>query len=221
MSFETPEAVAAELKLFTENDGDIYRRQTTSILRNLATKKASGKYDRSKAVDLFMYLAETGAKAYAKEFGGPGAVWHDVFPRDVRRLVATGWRDEFEAEYTNGAYDSMLPKKYQGLLGSKKLLSGPKTTKTKSGNTTRQTTKNTKQTLRQALHLIHSGKSSSLSRAAAYLDGLPIGSWAETEQARRNMIEDLPGTWDREYTASDLISALYDVSGTHYKRASS
>jgi hypothetical protein len=136
MSFETPEAVAEELKLFTENDGDIYRQQTTSILRALATKKASGKYDREKAVDLFMYLTETGAKKYAKEFSGPGTTWHGMFPRDVRRLVAMGWRDEFEAEYANGAYDSMLPKKYQGLLGSKKLPSGPKTTKAKSGNTT-------------------------------------------------------------------------------------
>ena len=43
MSFETPQAVANELKLFTENDADLYRQQTTSILKNLATKKASGK----------------------------------------------------------------------------------------------------------------------------------------------------------------------------------
>jgi hypothetical protein len=105
--------VAQELKLYTENDGDIYRQQTTSILKNLATKKASGKYDREKAVTLFMYLTETGAKKYAKEFGGPGAVWHDMFPIAVRRLVATEWRNEFEGEYENGAYDNMLPKKYQ------------------------------------------------------------------------------------------------------------
>lgn len=112
MSFETPEALAAELKLFTENDGDIYRGQTTSILKNLATKKASGKYDRDKAVDLFRYLAESGAKKYAKEFGG-GAAWHDMFPVAVRRIAATEWRDEFETEYGYGNYDNLLPKKYQ------------------------------------------------------------------------------------------------------------
>ena len=117
MSFETPQAVANELKLFTENDGDLYRQQTTSILKNLATKKASGKYDHDRAVDLFMYLAESGAKKYAKEFGGPGASWHDMFPKDIRHLVASEWRDEFEAEYANGAYDSLLPKRHQARSG--------------------------------------------------------------------------------------------------------
>ena len=111
MSFETPESLASELKMFTENDGDIYRHQTTSILKNLATKKASGKYDRAKAVDLFMYLAESGAKKYVKEFGG--GLWHDVFPVTIRRLAATEWRDEFETEYGYGNYDNLLPKKYQ------------------------------------------------------------------------------------------------------------
>ena len=107
-----------ELKLFTENDGDIYRQQTTSILKNLATKKAQGKYDHDKAAALFMYLTETGAKKYAREFGGPGAEarWHEMFPIDVRRLVAAEWRDEFEVEFANGSYDNMLPKKYQNLL---------------------------------------------------------------------------------------------------------
>jgi hypothetical protein len=112
MSFETPEALAAELKMFTENDGEIYRGQTTSILKNLATKMVKGVYDPDKAVDLFMYLAESGAKKYAKEFGG-SAAWHDMFPVDVRRIAAKEWRDEFEVEFENGAYDSMLPKKYQ------------------------------------------------------------------------------------------------------------
>src|SRR5271157_4154621 len=113
MGFETPQAVAAELKLFTENDGDIYRQQTSMILKNLATKKASGKYDHDKAVDMFMHLAETGAQKYAREFGGPGTSWHEMFPKDIRRIVATEWRNEFEAEHANGAYDNLLPKKYQ------------------------------------------------------------------------------------------------------------
>jgi hypothetical protein len=110
MGFETDQTAAQELKLTTENDGDIYRQTTTSILKNLATKKASGKYDHDLAVKLFMYLAEAGAKKYAQQFGG---VWHVMFPVDVRRQVAAEWRDEFEVEYKNGSYDSMVPKKYQ------------------------------------------------------------------------------------------------------------
>ena len=57
-----------------------------------------------------MYLAESGAKKYAREFGG---VWHDMFPVPVRREVAKAWRDEFEVEYATGAYDDLKPKKYQ------------------------------------------------------------------------------------------------------------
>ena len=120
MGFESPQALASELKLFTENDGDIYQQQTTSILKNLATKMASGKYDHDKAVTMFMYLAESGAKKYAKEMGSPGQAWHDMFPIDVRRIAAAEWRDEFEAEYPNGTYDNMLPKKYQGGAAGKR-----------------------------------------------------------------------------------------------------
>ena len=117
MSFESPQAIATELKLFTENDSDIYRQQTSMILKNLAAKKASGKYDHDRAVDMFMYLAESGARKYVKEFGGPQASWNVTFPKDIRHLVASEWRDEFEAEYANGAYDRLLPKKYQADKG--------------------------------------------------------------------------------------------------------
>lgn len=35
MSFENDESLATELELFTENDGDLYRRMTEPILKNL------------------------------------------------------------------------------------------------------------------------------------------------------------------------------------------
>lgn len=115
MSFESPESLARELCTFVENDGQIYHSQTLSILKNLATKKARGTYDRDRAVKLFMYLAETGARKYARESGGPGAEagWHEMFPAAVRKLAAAQWRDEFEGEYALGNYDNLLPKKYQ------------------------------------------------------------------------------------------------------------
>ena len=104
------EQAAYELKTFTENDGDIYRQQTTSIIKNLATKKAQGKYNRDLAVKAFMHLAEAGAKKYTKEFGG---TWNQIFSVPTRRHVATMWRDEFETEYELGNYDDLLPKKYR------------------------------------------------------------------------------------------------------------
>jgi hypothetical protein len=113
MSFDTPESVVAELVSFTENDGDIYRQTTSPILKNLATKKAQGKYRADLAVQAFMYLAEAGARKYAKEYGGRGAVWHEMFPIDIRRRAATHWRDEFETEFNLGNYNNLLPLKYQ------------------------------------------------------------------------------------------------------------
>ncbi len=113
MSFENDESLATELELFTENDGDLYRRMTEPILKNLATKKAQGKYDSEKAVQAFMYLAEAGAKEYIRQHGSPTDVWHEMFPIGVRRIAATKWRDEFEEEFKLGNYDSLMPKKYQ------------------------------------------------------------------------------------------------------------
>ena len=112
MSFETDNAAVQELILCTENDGDLYRQVTQAILKNLATKKTAEKYDGEKAVQAFMYLAEAGARAYAKNFDNEKN-WHSIFPMSVRRAAATHWRDEFEKEYALGNYDDMIPKKYQ------------------------------------------------------------------------------------------------------------
>jgi hypothetical protein len=115
MSFDTPESMVAELVQFTDTNGNIYRQTTENILKNLATKKAQGKYRADLAVQAFMYLAEAGARKYAQEYGGRsrGVVWHEMFPIDIRRKAATHWRDEFETEFSLGNYDNLLPKKYQ------------------------------------------------------------------------------------------------------------
>lgn len=113
MSFENDQSVATELKTFTENDADLYRQITSSILKNLATKKVRGIYKPELAEKAFMYLAEAGSKKYAREFGGDESQWHTMFPIGVRRLVCKDWREEFETEYGYGNYDNILPKKYQ------------------------------------------------------------------------------------------------------------
>lgn len=101
---------ARELELYVENDADLYRQQTTSILKNLATKKARGEYKHDLAVKAFGYLMEAGAKKYAKEFGG---TWNQMFSPETRREVARRFAKEFETEYSLGNYDQLLPKKYQ------------------------------------------------------------------------------------------------------------
>ena len=113
MSFETPESLARELVLYVDSDADLYRQQVQPIFKNLVTKMARGLYDGEKAVKLFMYLAESGAKKYAKQFGGDESQWHTMFPVPVRRMAAVAWRYSFENEARLGNYDNFLPKKYQ------------------------------------------------------------------------------------------------------------
>lgn len=111
-------AEQSELQLFIENDGQLYRGQTTSIIKNLATKMAKGVYDRTKAEKLWMYLVESGAKKYAKDSGGdwnvPGQTWHDMFSMEDRRHVAKELNDKFLDEWKEGSYRDMVPKKYAG-----------------------------------------------------------------------------------------------------------
>lgn len=105
--------IAADLKLYIDNDGDLYRRQYVPILKNLATKKARGIYKHGLAVKLFGYLVEAGAKKYASTYGSPGQLWHKMFDVPTRRLVAEELTKDFEGEYATGNYDHLLPKKYQ------------------------------------------------------------------------------------------------------------
>lgn len=93
--FDSPESLARELVLWVDNDATIYERALLPVWRNMTRKMAQNRYDPELAVKGFMYAAVSGAKSYAREFGG---VWYDLFPPDIRRLAAEMLRDEFEAE---------------------------------------------------------------------------------------------------------------------------
>jgi hypothetical protein len=110
--YETSGDDVTELRLFIDNDADLYRGQTTSIHKNLMTKIGQGKYNRDLAVKLFMYLVDAGAQKYTKEYSGPGIKWHEQFPKKTRQAVAVHLRDFFENEAATGNYNNMLPAKY-------------------------------------------------------------------------------------------------------------
>lgn len=105
-------AEQSELKIFIDNDGDLYRQQTTPIHKNLVTKMARGMYDPKKAEKLWMYLVDNGAKKYARE-SGTEMTWHTMFPIDDRREVAKELNRHFLVEAKIGNYDHLLPKKYR------------------------------------------------------------------------------------------------------------
>lgn len=111
MSGDIDHAAATELRLFIDNDGDLYRQQYQPIIKNLVTKQARGVYDKDKAIKLWLYLVESGAKKYVKECGS--GEWHQMFNVPTRKEVARQLNEHFLTESALGAYASLLPKKYQ------------------------------------------------------------------------------------------------------------
>jgi len=68
-----------------------------------------------------------------------------------------------------------------------------------------------KQTLKQAVLLASTGKSRSLARASRALVGKPEGGWGETQQARSDILAELPHRSERTYTLGEFIEAVYYV----------
>lgn len=95
-----------ELKLFMDNDADLYRQRVTPINKNLVNKMAKGVYQPEKAAKLWSYAVEEGAKKYKQANGGN-------FTVQDRRAVAKSLERNFRSEAGYGNYDNMLAKKYQ------------------------------------------------------------------------------------------------------------
>jgi hypothetical protein len=84
-----------------------------AIAKSLATKKARGAYKTELGKKAFAHLAKLGAELYRKEFGARNDRWNLMFPIADRRLVGTKLERWFASEYKAGAFESLLPKKYQ------------------------------------------------------------------------------------------------------------
>jgi len=89
---ENWKAEAIELKLYIDNDADLYRQKLVPIVKNIQRKMKSGKYDHKKAPKLWKYLVDEGAKKYSKEF--PGV----KFDKKVKEYVAQEYADEYKDE---------------------------------------------------------------------------------------------------------------------------
>lgn len=101
------ETAARELELYIENDADLYRQQFVPIVKNLMQRRMRGTYDPVKAIRLFMYLMDNGARKYVREFGTHGQKIDSMFNRATRLEVARRFRDSFETEAELGNYDRM------------------------------------------------------------------------------------------------------------------
>lgn len=89
------DAAVRELVLYITNDGELYRRQVIPIIDNLRKKIKRNVYDADKAVKLWKYLADAGAKKYTQEFGTQDAM---IFSPATREAVAVELRDNYDEE---------------------------------------------------------------------------------------------------------------------------
>ena len=85
-----------ELKLYIDNDGDLYKQRLIPIVKNIQRKMKSGKYDHKKAPKLWKYLVDDGAKKYQKEF--PGVKFNKQEKEAVAQEFADEYKDEIEAQ---------------------------------------------------------------------------------------------------------------------------
>jgi len=92
-----------ELKIYIDNDGQLYNQRYMPIIKNLSKKMKKGKFDKRLAVKGFMYLVDDGARKYIRDFGGSKG----MFSKRDKIEVAKEFADEFEEIYKNKEYDFM------------------------------------------------------------------------------------------------------------------
>ena len=101
---------ATELVLFIENTADLSpdgpHGQGRSVLLNALRKWRKGTYEPALAVRLFEYLAEAGAKRYAREYDHASR-WSEMFNPATRREVARQLEESFRASVERGEYDDV------------------------------------------------------------------------------------------------------------------
>lgn len=105
---------ATELKLFIDNDAELYRRMAIPIYRNQVTKMARGLWNPTLSVKGFKYLVDAGAKEYVRAHCGRNVRVRDVFDSKTRWEVAQHLSEDFLVEAVLGNYNELLPKKYKG-----------------------------------------------------------------------------------------------------------
>lgn len=91
---ELDETAARELRLYADNDADLYRQREVPIRENLKKKVAKGTYDHALAVKLWRYWADDAAKRYIEEFGTDNDMGI-VFSTATRQAVAQEKADDF------------------------------------------------------------------------------------------------------------------------------
>lgn len=88
------EAQASEIKIFMDNDGDLYRQQTMPIAKNLQKKFDKGTYDKDKATKAWYNSVTSWERTHRADVGTAN--------KDTRIQVARELESEYRAEFESG-----------------------------------------------------------------------------------------------------------------------
>lgn len=115
-----------ELVLFADSDGDLYKRSTVPILKNLSRRWVKGQYDHDLATKLWKYHADRAAQEYARQYGSPNVKWDQMFSVPVRMAAARHWANEWknELEASNLHEDNIVDEVGMNMMKFKKAFKG-------------------------------------------------------------------------------------------------
>jgi hypothetical protein len=83
-----------ELKIYEENNSDLYFRSKKPIYQNLDKKVEKGTYDGKKSLKLWDYHSKRTADAYEKEFGSGSK----IFSVADRKALSKELKEEYEMD---------------------------------------------------------------------------------------------------------------------------
>ena len=104
---------AEELFLFIDNKSNKLHQMRLRVAKALCLKKKRGTYKVDIGRRAFMSLTAQAAKEWKRSYGAKGKTWNTLFPIADRKAVAVYLERWFSKEYQAGAFESLLPKKYQ------------------------------------------------------------------------------------------------------------
>ena len=93
---------AYELKLFADNDSNLYSKSKVPIMKNLSKKFKKGNYNNTLAIKAWKPFVDKAAKAYGKEHGNNDGF--KIFSPAVRKELAKEFADEWNIEMQAGNF---------------------------------------------------------------------------------------------------------------------
>lgn len=97
------ENAVREIRLYADNNSQLYFSRKLPILKNLQKKYQKGTFDVNKASKLWRYYIDDAMQRYHKEFGSRGK-WYNMLDTSDRQLLANEYAEETLSEFQLGNF---------------------------------------------------------------------------------------------------------------------